>query len=105
MVYAGFALASQSSHMWLLFIAYGLVMGLVEPAERTLVGHLVGRGKRGMGYAWYSFTSGMAALPASLVCGVLYQMAGPFAAFGYGAALALVAVAVLATTRKPSHAI
>ncbi len=90
--------------MWALFIAYGLVMGLVEPAERTLVGQLVGRGKRGMGYAWYSFTSGMAALPASLACGALYQVAGPMAAFGYGAALAVVAVTVLATVRQPAEA-
>jgi MFS family permease len=104
LVYAGFALAGEASHMWALFIAYGLVMGLVEPAERTLVGQLVGRGKRGMGYAWYSFTSGMAALPASLACGALYQVAGPMAAFGYGAALAMVAVTVLATVRQPAEA-
>jgi len=50
-----------------------------------------------MGYAWYSFTSGIAALPASLICGQLYQSAGPLAAFGFGSVLALGAVIILAT--------
>ena len=97
LVYAGFALANATWHAWALFLAYGLVMGLVEPAERTLVGHLVTHGRRGMGYAWYSFTSGIAALPASLVCGLLYQWSGPMAAFSYGSCLALVAVLILLT--------
>lgn len=97
LVYLGFALATNSLQVWGLFIAYGLVVGLVEPAERSLVSNLVGHGKRGMGYAWYSFTSGIAALPASLICGQLYQSAGPLAAFGFGTVLALAAVIILAT--------
>ena len=78
-----------------------MVMGLVEPTERTLVGHLVGKGRRGMGYAWYSFTSGIAALPASLVCGLLYQSSGPMAAFAYGSCLAVLAVLILITVPTP----
>ena len=101
LVYGGFALAESPWHAWALFLAYGMVMGLVEPTERTLVGHLVGKGRRGMGYAWYSFTSGIAALPASLVCGLLYQSSGPMAAFAYGSCLAVLAVLILITVHTP----
>jgi MFS family permease len=103
LVYAGFAFATNMGQIWFLFIAYGLVMGLVEPAERTLVGQLTGKGKRGMGYAWYGFTSGMAAMPASLICGALYQTAGPMAAFGWGALLALLALVILSTVTEPAN--
>ena len=103
LVYAGFAFATNMGQIWFLFIAYELVMGLVEPAERTLVGQLTGKGKRGMGYAWYGFTSGIAALPASLICGALYQTAGPMAAFGWGALLALLALVILSTVTEPAN--
>jgi hypothetical protein len=56
-----------------------------------------------MGYAWYGFTSGMAAMPASLICGALYQTAGPMAAFGWGALMALLALVILSTVTEPAN--
>ncbi len=43
-----------------------------------------------------NFAVGVATLPASMLFGWLYQACGPAAAFGWGAALALVAATVLA---------
>ena len=81
--------------VWAFFMAYGLVIGLIEPAERTLVANLVGGERKGLAYGWYNGAVGVATLPASLLFGALYQVYGALAAFGWGAALALCAVILL----------
>jgi len=65
------------------FLAYGLVIGLIEPAERTLVANLVGSGRKGLAYGWYNCAVGIATLPSSLIFGALYQAYGAPAAFGW----------------------
>jgi MFS family permease len=99
LVYAGaylaFALATTAWQAWAFFPAYALFYGLTEPAEKALVADLAGGGGRGLAYGWYNFAVGVATLPASLVFGALYQVYGAPAAFGWGAALALLAVALL----------
>jgi MFS family permease len=84
---------------WLLYafvyLAYALFYGLTEPAEKTLVADLVGGERKGLAYGWYNCAVGIATLPASLIFGALYQVFGALAAFGWGAALALVAVVLL----------
>jgi MFS family permease len=77
------------------FLAYALFYGLTEPAEKTLVADLVGSERKGLAFGWYNFAIGIATLPASLIFGALYQVYGALAAFGCGAALALVAVVLL----------
>jgi hypothetical protein len=44
---------------------------------------------------WYNFAIGIAALPATLIFGALYQAFGPLAEFGFGAVLAIVAAGML----------
>jgi MFS family permease len=94
-VYLAFALATTAWQAWAFFLAYGLVIGLIEPAERTLVANLVGGERKGLAYGWYNCAVGIATLPASLIFGALYQVFGALAAFGWGAALALIAVILL----------
>jgi hypothetical protein len=55
----------------------------------------VGGERKGSAYGWYNFAIGIASLSASLIVGALHLVYGPLAAFGWGAALALVAVALL----------
>ena len=56
----------------------------------------IGNGERkGLAYGWYNAAVGVATLPASLIFGALYQVFGALAAFGWGAALALIAVILL----------
>jgi MFS family permease len=94
-VYLAFGLATSIWEVWTYFIGYGLVCGLIEPAERTLVAQLVGTERKGLAYGWYNFAIGIATLPSSLIFGLLYQYYGPLAAFGFGAGLALIAAVVL----------
>src|SRR5262245_58364850 len=95
-VYLAFALATAAWQAWVFFLAYALLYGLTEPAEKTLVAELGSGERKGLAYGWYSFAIGVATLPASLTFGALYQLYGALAAFGWGAALALLAVALLA---------
>ena len=93
--YAAFAFAGEAWHVWVLFIVYGLFYGLTEAPEKALVASLAGRGRRGLAFGAYHFTIGIAALPASVLFGLLWQRYGPAAAFLTGAALALAATVLL----------
>lgn len=99
-VYLAFGLATTAWEAWTLFLCYALFYGLTEPAEKALVARLAGRERRGLAYGWYNFAIGIATLPASLIFGALYQVYGALAAFGWGAALALVAVMLLTAVRE-----
>jgi MFS family permease len=100
-VYVGFAFATAAWHAWALFLIYAIFYALTEPAEKKLVTQLVGPERRGLAFGWYNFAIGISALPSSLIFGGLYESLGPAAAFGWGAALALVASAVFASVRQP----
>lgn len=90
-VYLLFAEATQAWHAWALFAAYALYLGLVEGVEKALVADLVPASRRGRAYGWFNFTVGIAALPASVVFGLVWQRWGSATAFGMGAAVAGVA--------------
>jgi MFS family permease len=103
-VYLLFGRASQAWHAWALFAVYGLYFGLAEGPERALVADIVPGGKRGTAYGWYNLSIGIAALPASIVFGMIWDRAGSAEAFTFGAAVAGLAAIMLAavpTTRQP----
>ncbi|MBI5834371.1 MAG: MFS transporter [Armatimonadetes bacterium] len=102
LVYLGFGLASAAWQAWALFAVYGLYFGLTEGAEKALVADLAGKELKGTAFSLYTFVVGIAALPASLIMGYLWQAAGPLAAFGLGAGLAVAAsVAMALCAREP----
>jgi MFS family permease len=94
-VYAGFGLADSAWHIWVLFAIYGLFFGLTEGIEKAYIADLAPAEHRGTAYGLYHGAVGLAALPASLVMGVVWERVSPAAAFGLGAGLALVASAGL----------
>ena len=47
----------------------------------------------------FNFVIGLAALPASLIFGAIYDVAGAAAAFGWGAAVAVLATVILSRVR------
>jgi len=102
-VYLGFALASDAWHAWVLFLAYAVFYSLTEPPEKTLVAQLVPGERKGLAYGWYNFAIGVAAMPASVLFGILYQHFGALPAFSTGAGLALVASALLLLVKQPAH--
>jgi MFS family permease len=94
-VYAGFAMATGKAAAWALFVAYGLFFGLTEAPEKVLVAHLSPPDHRARTYGAFHGAVGMAALPASVLFGVLWQSFGSPTAFLTGAALAGLAAACL----------
>jgi MFS family permease len=97
-VYFAFAAAASAWQVWLLFLAYGMFYSLTEPAEKTLVTLLAGTENKGLAFGWFNFAIGVAALPSSLLFGLIYDYYGGFVAFGCGAALSLLATIFLAAT-------
>ncbi len=94
-VYAGFAIAQAEWQIWVLFCLYGVYYGLTESPQSALVVDLVEPHWRGRALGTYNAVIGFALLPASVIFGALYQGRGAAAAFGYGAALAILASLVL----------
>jgi MFS family permease len=90
-VYLGLGRASQEWHVWALFAVYGLYFGLTEGVEKALVADLVPPERRGTAFGWYNLALGLGALPASLIFGAIWDRAGSFAAFAFGAGMALLA--------------
>jgi MFS family permease len=99
-VYLGFALITESWQVWAFFLGYALFSSLTEPAEKALVANLAGPEHRGLAFGWYNFAIGIAALPSSLLFGLIYELLGPLAAFGWGAGLAAVAALLLLAVRQ-----
>lgn len=101
--YIGFAFASTEIHVWLLFAFYGLFYGLTEGVEKALLADIALPAERGSAFGWYNCAIGIGALPASLIFGFIWQRQSAFAAFGFGAALALLAAVLLFFLVKPQH--
>ncbi|MFA6103735.1 MAG: MFS transporter [Victivallaceae bacterium] len=106
-VYCAFPFAAELWMIWLLIIAYGFFYGMTEGSEKALVADFVPADCRGRAYGLYHGFVGLGALPASLVFGVLWSVAGPKTSFMLGAFFAAAAAAVitalfLATAKKPS---
>jgi MFS family permease len=98
-IYAGFAFVTSGPGIVALFIAYGLHFGLVGGAQKALVAEVVPAAARARGFGAYHLCVGLAALPASVLFGALYQWSGAPAAFLTGAALSLAAVVLLPLSR------
>jgi len=88
LIYLGFAQATATWQVVFLFMAYGLYYGATEGVGRAYVADLVPEGGRGTAYGFYHGAVGLAALPASLLAGILWQAVSPAAPFYLGASLA-----------------
>jgi MFS family permease len=97
LVYLGFGLSQTGWQVWVLYGLYGIYYAATEGAARALVADLVTPERRGTAYGLYNAAVGLAAFPASLIAGLLWQGVGSWAGFGaaapffFGAALALLA--------------
>jgi MFS family permease len=102
--YAGFAWAPTAGWTVALFLAYGVYYGLTEPVERAWAADLAPAGLRGRAYGLYHGAVGLAALPASLLFGFLWNAFGAPTAFLTGAGLALAAALCLAAVPEAGRA-
>jgi MFS family permease len=98
--YLGFAMAPSKSWFWFLFALYGVYAGMTDGVARALVIDLVPVEKRGTALGMHAAVVGIAAFPASVIAGGLWQKLGPASPFYLGAAGAAVAAVLFATLRR-----
>jgi MFS family permease len=97
LVYLGFALARTGWQIWMLFGVYGVYYAATEGVGKALVADLVPDARRGAAFGLFNAAVGLAALPASLLAGILWQGLGEWAGFGpaapflFGSAMAVLA--------------
>lgn len=84
-----------------LFLAFGLVAGLTESGERSLVSRLAPV-RTGRGFGIYHALTGVAALPAGLIFGALYQSASGRTAL-WASAAGMVAAVLLWLIVSPAQ--
>jgi MFS family permease len=95
-VYAGFGRVRAIGGIWALFVVYAVFYALTEGAQRALVADLAGPRARGRAFGIFHTGIGLAALPASLLFGILWKARGARVAFDVDAVLALLSAAALA---------
>jgi MFS family permease len=103
-VYIGFALSTTISALFGWFLLYGFYFGFAEGAEKALVADLAPADRRGFAFGVYNAVTGLGALAASVLFGLIWNTFGTAAAFGLGAAMALVATVLLFVIIDPPHA-
>jgi MFS family permease len=94
-VYAGFAFSESVYTLVAWFLIYSAYAATVEGSEKALVADLTPESIRATAFGWYAAVQGFGALAAGVLFGVLWQTFGAPAAFLTGAALALLAAALL----------
>ena len=95
----GFALLGASWFSVLLFVGYGLFQGIVNPNARTMISLISAEEHRGTFLGIYHTVVGVSAFPASLIAGALWDSFGSQATFIAGAALSVIAFALLFTVK------
>lgn len=95
----GLALVESREATWALFLAAGVGPGLSEGPEKALVARLAPEGERATSFGWYHLVAGLAALPASVAFGVIWERWSGPAALSAAAALAGLGVLLLARVR------
>jgi MFS family permease len=100
-IYALFAAVSSPAALVAVFLVYGLFIAAPEAVEKAWVTDLVPAERRGAAFGWMQAGVGVAALPASLLFGIVWSAVGPAAAFLSGSGLAI--LAALLVTRVGRH--
>jgi MFS family permease len=102
-VYCGFAVARLPLHFALLFGVYGLYIAATDGVSKAYAIDLVPKTAKATATGWLGFVTGVGALLASCVAGLLWAHVAPWSVFAYGAAGALVtAGALVVGARAPS---
>ncbi len=104
-VYVGFAVSASVAALVGLLLIYGFYYGLSEGTEKALIADLAPASLRGTAFGIYNAAAGLGSLGASVAFGLVWKTVSPAAAFGMGAALALVATVLLAlfVREQPGH--
>ena len=101
-VYAGFALTTGA---WtpVLFIVYGICMGLTQGVSKAIIADLAPADRRGAALGLFHFSSGIAVLPGSALAGWLWDRFGPEYAFWLGSLVAFAAMILAGSVSAPAQ--
>lgn len=96
----GFMLVKTIPHILVFFALYGIYYAFMEGIQKAYVADLVPAEARGTAFGVFHTILGIAALPANLIAGALWQYLGASATFLYGAVLAFLAAVLLIFLQK-----
>jgi MFS family permease len=82
-----------------LFVLFGFSAGALTPVQKTLVADLAEPERRASVIGAFQMTTGLAALPAGIIIGQLWENLGPLVAFSYSIVLALAATVIMLLIR------
>lgn len=77
------------------FVLYGLHKGALEPVQKTFVSELSPKEYRASSLGGFQMVTGLCALPASFVAGILWDRKGKFAPFYFSLILTFISILML----------
>ncbi|MDN5935375.1 MAG: MFS transporter [Nitrosospira sp.] len=90
-----FGMVGDGAGLWAVSIFYGLCAGMSEGAERAIISDYAEPRECGTAFGWYHLMVGIAAIPAGLLFGAIWQFQGAPMAFLFAGGLAAVAALLL----------
>jgi MFS family permease len=107
-LYYGFAVAGDARAIWVLFAFYGLFMGLTEGIQKAFLATIIPQDFKATAFGVFNTAVGIAAFPASLIGGWLWDHISPSATFYFGAITAglsaILFVVFISVVRRNSYA-
>jgi MFS family permease len=94
---------AHSGWLWVVAILYGLTTGLAEGPERALISDFAAEETRGTAFGWYHLMTGLSAIPAGLMFGLIWQWQSAEWAFRYAGILAMAAALLMHFWAWPVH--
>jgi len=91
----GFIYVKSYLGIIMLFVVYGLHKAAIEPVQRTLVSELSPAGYRASTLGAFQMVTGLCALPASLLAGLLWVSLGKIAPFYFSLSLTALATILM----------
>ncbi len=98
-----FPYATSLAAVAALFILYGLHKGAIEPSQKALVSELSPEGYRASTLGAFQMITGLCALPASVMAGLLWEAYGDFAPFYLSLTLTIAASVLLLLVKENRH--
>jgi MFS family permease len=95
LIYLGFGLAHQGWMAWPLFLLYGLYYASTEGIQKAFLTDHASPEARGTAIGVYNALTGLAAIPASVIAGLLWERVGPAVPFYIGSVTAGLAALLL----------
>jgi len=89
--------------VWVLFMLYAAVLAMSEAAERAIIGDQAPKNLKATAFGLYHLSSGMMALPGTLVFGLIWQYISMTAAFATAVVLTAIAAALFLSTSSSAR--